>query len=548
MPDLPGPSRALLITGARVFTADRSSLWADAVVARGGDIDYVGGEGEARAQAGHGAVDLHVPGGLVLPGLNDSHMHLSYGAHALTILNLEGVTTAAELQSRVRKYAGTHPDRGWIEGDGLAYEPFVGLQGVERETIDEAEATRPVLLRAFDYHSAWANTEGLRRAGIERGAAIRKPAEVVVDARSGLATGMLKENEAVERVSSLVPEATSREKDEALHRAMRHLNRLGITSVQNMHGDREQLERYARLREGGKLSVRASHYLRPGDDVSQEHLAELLRLAQVYTESWNRVAGLKFFIDGVVEAKTAWMTEPYADGSGDVGEPVYDPEVYRDAVVRADALGLDIATHAIGDRGVHCALDAYAAAAAANPTRHDRRHRVEHVEVALPSDIPRFGSEGVIASMQPLHAAPTTDPRSTPWTRLVGPEREPYAFAWQSLLETGAVLAFGSDWPIVTADVRRGIRAALTRRNAAGEPAGGWQPQQCLTLAQALLAYTASAAFAERQEHRKGRLRPGMAADITIFAQDLFRLHPEELTDVEIAATVVDGRIVYRAV
>jgi predicted amidohydrolase YtcJ len=224
-----------------------------------------------------------------------------------------------------------------------------------------------------------------------------------------------------------------------------------------------------------------------------------------------------------------------------------DPGAYRAIVVAADALGMDVATHAIGDRGIRLALDAYEAAQRANGGRRDRRHRIEHIEVGHPSDLPRFGRLGVTASMQPFHAAPTGDPRFTPWTRMVGPARESYAFAWRSLLETGAPLAFGSDWPVVTPDVRVGLHTALTRTNAVGVPAGGWQPQQCVTLAQALDAYTRGAAYAEAQDDAKGTLRAGLLADVTVFAQDLFRLRPAEILAAEIALVVVDGRVVHRA-
>jgi predicted amidohydrolase YtcJ len=209
---------------------------------------------------------------------------------------------------------------------------------------------------------------------------------------------------------------------------------------------------------------------------------------------------------------------------------------------------MDVATHAIGDRGVRLTLDAYEAAQQANGGRRDRRHRVEHIEVIHPDDIARFGHLGVTASMQPFHAAPTGDPRSTPWTRLVGPAREPYAFAWRSLLEVGATLAFGSDWPVVTPDVRVGLHTALTRTNRANEPEGGWQPQLCVTLAQALDAYTRGGAYAEGQDDTKGVLRAGMLADITAFTQDLFALDPHAVPSVGIALTIVDGQIVHREV
>jgi predicted amidohydrolase YtcJ len=538
---------SLLITGARVFTMDLDTPWAEAVLTRGNRIAYVGSEAEARAQADRTTGEINIPEGLVVPGLQDSHVHMTMGSYDLTILSLEGVFTVEELQNRLREWAATHPDRVWIEGYGLPYEPFTGIDQPEREILDEAVSDRPVYVRAFDGHSSWCNTEALRRAGIERGADIPKPNEVVVDTATGLATGMLKEKLAHDIVARELGEPTQDQRDDMLCHGMRYMNRLGITSVQNMDGDLLRLEQYQRLLERGDLSIRAYHYMSVREETPRDYLDQCVEFTRRFSDPWNRTCGIKLFIDGVVESKTALMMEPYADGSGDTGVPDMDPEIYHEVVVAADRLGMDVATHAIGDRGIRLALNAYQAAQEQNGGTRDRRHRVEHIEVGNSADLPRFGRLGVTASVQPLHAAPTADPRFTPWTTLVGPAREPYAFAWRILKDTGAKLAFGSDWPIVTADVRQGLHTAITRSNVAGEPEGGWQPQHCVTLAEALHAYTRGAAYAERQEHIKGTLRAGMLADITAFEQDLFRLSPGEILNTEIALTVLNGRVVHQA-
>jgi predicted amidohydrolase YtcJ len=539
--------RSLLITGARVYTADPDHPWAQAIVIDGNRIHYVGTDAEARACADQGAERIHLPGALAVPGLNDGHVHMSLGAEALGMLNLEGIVTLPALQAALRDYAAAQPRLPWIEGYGVAYEVFDGFDRPEREALDNAVADRPVYLRAFDWHTSWANTLALRRAGIAGGAPLPRPNEVVVDPASGLATGMLKERLAQERVTALIDAPTPDQRDDALRQAIRYVNGLGITSIQNMDGDPERLAQYDRLHERGELTVRAYHYMSVREGTPRERLEEFAALTRRHTDPWNRTRGIKLFIDGVVESKTALLLEPYADGSDDTGVPDMDPEAYRAIVVAADALGMDVATHAIGDRGVRLALDAYEEARRANAGQRDRRHRVEHIEVSHPSDVPRFARLGVTASMQPLHAAPTGDPRFTPWTRLVGPAREPNAFAWRRLVETGAAVAFGSDWPIVTPDIRAGLHAAVTRANKAGEPPGGWQSQQNLTLAQALDAYTRGAAHAEAQDGVKGMLRAGMLADVTVFAQDLFAALAAEIPCVDIALTVVDGRIAYRA-
>lgn len=537
---------AMLITGARVYTADPHHPWADAVAIKGNHILYVGDEAEARSRAGTGAEHVHVPGGLVVPGLNESHVHMTMGSEALRILNLDGIDTLDGLQQCLRSYAAAHPEKEWIEGYGLAYEPLGHLDRPERLALDEAVGDRPLYILALDYHSAWVNSEAIRRAGIERGAAIPLPNEVVVDS-SGLATGMLKERLAQGCITRLFDEPDEAQRDERLVQAIRYMNSLGITSVQNMDGDPERLVQYDRLHERGDLTVRAYHYMSVRETTPRQRLRDFAELTRRYAGSWNHTRGIKLFIDGVVEAKTALMLEPYADGSGETGVPDMELNAFREIVVEADRLGMDVAVHAIGDRGVRLTLDAYEAARQANGDRRGRRHRVEHIEVGHPADIPRFGRLGVTASMQPYHAAPGADPRTTTWTSLVGRAREPYAFPWRALLETGAPLAFGSDWSVVTPDVRVGLHTALTRTNRANLPEGGWQTQQAVTLAQALDAYTHGAAYAEAREDVKGMLRAGMLADVTVFARDLFTLAPDEIPSVDIALTVVDGRIVYRS-
>ncbi len=537
--------RDLLVTGARVYTGIPATPWAEAVLASGDRIRYVGTEHEARNLMRAGTEEISIPGGLVTAGLNDSHLHTDYGAYDLTILSLEGVITVPALQRRLRQYAEMHPDREWIEGYGLFYETWVGLDQPEREAIDEAIGNRPVFLKAFDGHSAWCNSEALRRAGIERGADIERPNEVVVDPETGLATGMLKEG-AQELLTRVMDEPTEAQRQAMLCDALQYLNSLGITSIQNMKEDLGVLRRYQRLLEHGHLTARAYHYMIVEENTPRDYLLECRAYTREYAGPWNRTSGIKLFIDGVVESKTALMLEPYSDGSGDTGVPNIAPEIFREIIVAADALDMDVAVHAIGDRGIRLTLDAYQAAQERNGGRRTRRHRIEHIETIQPADIPRFGQLGITASMQPLHAAPTTDPRTTPWTKLVGPEREPYSFPWRRLRDGGAVLSFGSDWPVVTPDVRIGLHTAVTRRNPAGEPAGGWQPQLSVTLEEALRAYTYGAAYAERQEHVKGTLRPGMLADITVFERDLFAVEPREIMETPIAATIVGGRVVYR--
>lgn len=536
----------LLLTGGRIYTGDLKQPWAEAIVTRGDRIAFLGSEAEAR-QLAKGAEEIRLPGSLVVPGLNYSHVHMTMAAYNLPRCDVQGIFTMEKLQGRLRDYAQANPELRWIEAWGCAYEPFMDSVGREREALDRGIADRPVYVRAFDSHSSWCNTHALRLAGIEHGSDIPLPNEVVVDRATGLATGMLKESLAHALVVRAIGEPTAEERDQLLLGAIRYCNELGITSVQNMDADLNRLEQYDRLLQRRELTVRAAHWLTVREEMPRDYVVECAQMMRRFNGPWNHVPGIKMFIDGVVESKTAMMFEPYSDGSGDVGVPDMDPDAYREIAVMADGLDMDVATHAIGDRGVHTAIDTYEATGLNNPSRLRRRHRIEHIETIQPQDIPRIGALGITASMQPLHAAPTTDPRYTPYTKMIGRQREPYAFNWRSIVEGGARLSFGSDWPIVTCDVRPGIHTALTRQTVEGEPSCGWNPHQCVTLGQAVDAYTTGAAYAESQETIKGALCPGMLADITVFAEDLYCLAPHEMLGVPIALTVVDGRVVHRA-
>jgi predicted amidohydrolase YtcJ len=537
--------RGLLITGARIFTADPARPWADTLITHGNRIVFVGDEADALNLGGLGSERIHLPGGLVTPGLNEAHVHLTMGSEVLDDLNLDGIGTLPDLQERVRAYAAAHPEREWITGYGLSYSPLSHLNRAERLVLDDAVADRPVFLRALDFHSAWCNTRALTVANIIEGAPLPLPNEVVMG-HDGLATGMLKERQAYHLIERLWPEPTAAERDARLAKAMRYMNSLGITSFQNMDGDPQRVAWFDRLHQEGRLSLRGHFYMSMREHYPRERLQEFAEVMRGHQSAWNLVRGIKMFIDGVVESKTALMLDPYADGSADTGVPDMDPRAHFEISVEADRLGMDVATHAIGDKGVRLSLDAYEAAARANPGRTRRRHRIEHIETIHPSDIARFAELRVTASMQPLHAVPNDDPRTSPWTTLVGPVREPWAFPWRLLTQSGAVLAFGSDWPVVTPDPRIGIHAALTRRTLQGDPPGGWQPQHCLTLAETLLAYTRGGAYAESMEESKGILREGALADIACFDHDLFALSARGILTAEVVLTVVDGKVVYR--
>jgi hypothetical protein len=317
----------------------------------------------------------------------------------------------------------------------------------------------------------------------------------------------------------------------------------GILGGTEAQADLALLER---ARAEGKLTVRvtAAAVMQPGKP--EDAIALARRLRARHDDALLRVASVKGFVDGVVEAHTAAMLEPYTDDAAfGLGLPNWKPEELNAAVVAADKEGLQVWLHAIGDRGVRMALDAHAAAARANGPR-DRRGRIEHIETVQAADVPRFGELGVIASMQPLHANPDNNNLNV-WQRNIGPERASRAWAWRRIQETGGRLAYGSDWPVVTSDVFRGLYCAVTRKTKEGTPAGGWLPQLAVGLESALRHYTADAAYASFEEREKGAIAAGKLADLAVLSADLFQSPPEALLGAKILLTVMDGKVVHRA-
>ena len=263
-----------------------------------------------------------------------------------------------------------------------------------------------------------------------------------------------------------------------------------------------------------------------------------------YHDDWLSAGKAKFFLDGVIETRTAAMLAPYMDDEKS-GELLWDPDEYQNAVSELDRQGIQVFTHAIGDRAIRLALDAYENAQKANHT-HDARHRIEHIEDASAADLPRFGKLGVIASFQPLHAYPDDDVLKI-WSGNIGPERAQRGFAWHSVASAGGVLAFGSDWPIVTLNPWPGVQNALTRQTREGDPPGGWLPRERSALDDAIKAYTLGAAFAGHREKTEGSLEPGKVADLIVLAQDLFKIEPSEIAKTEVLLTMVEGKVVYQS-
>jgi predicted amidohydrolase YtcJ len=533
----------LVIRNARIATQDPAQPWASAVAVVGERIVWVGDDADAVAWCASATQVLDAAGRLVLPGLCDSHIHLLVGARSLGRLALETASSLADLQARLRAYADANPAREWLVGRGWMYRLFAPGQAIQRELLDAVVPDRPVFLSAFDGHTGWANTVALERAGVLHGAETGNPFSTVVLDEAGLATGELREGPAMDFVRRLIPPFSPAEEAALLRQALGELAALGITSVHNMDGDTAQLALYNQFAAASELSLRVllPLSLTPGIDPAQ--IDAWAAVAAQQQDDLVRAGAVKLFMDGVVESKTALLLAPYADGSGDLGVANYDQHEFNALVAHADAHGLQVFVHAIGDAAVQRTLDSFAHAQQVHG-RRDARHRVEHVELIDAADVPRFAALGAIASLQPIHVGFGMDEQNT-WRRLSGPTRWPLGFAWRTLHDAGAPLAFGSDWPVASPNPFLGIASALQRvKLDLSGPASSF-PDQRLSLTELVHGYTAGAAYAAHQEHHLGQVKPGYLADLIVLEQDIFALEPAMIAEARVALTLLGGRVVF---
>lgn len=502
----------------------------------GNRILFAGVRHEAEAFVGPATRRVDGQNGTLLPGLIDSHYHLLLGSMTLEDLLLENAVDGEMLGSALRAYLAQYPQKEWIIGHGLRYNILPGRQPLTRQFLDALLPDQPVILMAYDEHTAWCNTLALKKAGLLHGGPVGPNSEIVMDT-DGTASGELREPGAYNAVVNLLPVESEADRDRLLRKGLAAAAALGITSIHNMDGDAAQMARYEGLLERGDLTLRVYLPQRIYIESPIEIMAEAAQLAASHKDDMLRGGAVKFFMDGVIEGYTALMLEDYADRPTK-GDANFSLEHFTRMATKADRLGLQIFVHAIGDAAVRRTLDGFEAAATANG-RRDRRHRVEHIEVVHPDVLARFAELGVIASMQPLHAPERADGWDI-WPARVGPERWPLSFAWRALKQAGAHLALGSDWPVVTQNPFLGIANAVNRK-----PWAEGQPEQCLTLTETLRGYTRDGAFAEFMENRKGMLKAGMLADMVLLPRDIFAVNAVALGELRPLWTMCDGRMVY---
>lgn len=524
----------VVIANAHVFTSDRSKPYAEALAVKGNRIVYVGTNEEIDAFQDERTRIIDARGRTLTPGFIDTHVHLLSGSLWMGNAPLQDVRTNEGLRSVLTEFAAQNKTDAWVTGRGIKYN-IVST----RQELDEIIPDRPVYIGAYDGHTAWANTKALEMAGILQEDGREMSNGIIVREENGLATGELREDNAMDAVLDLVPLPDANRKRELLKQAIHEFNKTGITSLHNMNGDMEELMTYAALEDAGEMNIRiyVPYHVKPG--ATEEMLGEAAEMSRVRMD-YVRGGAVKFFMDGVWESYTAFSIDPYADDPEVKAEPIFSLDYFVRLASICDKMGLQIAVHACGDGAVRQTLDGYEAIQKLNGKR-DSRHRVEHIEVCQPVDMQRFKELGVIASMQTSHA-PISREEDMVWTSRTGPQRWDLSFAWRSLKDAGAHLSFGSDWNVAPFDPMSNIHVALNRKKYDES-----NMDQRLTLEECILGYTRDAAYTEFMENNKGQIKEGYLADLVLFSHDLFEVHPAEIMTARPVMTMIDGRIVFNA-
>jgi predicted amidohydrolase YtcJ len=529
----------LAIVGARIRTLDPERPAAAALAITEGEVVAVGSDAEIRELgAATETIDLH--GAVVVPGLTDSHIHALQGALDTRGADLTGLTSLEDVRDAVAAERQRCAPGQWVLGFGAEYGVF-RESGIRGELFQDVAEGAPTLLTFMDLHTAVATPQALALAGVTGPQTFSENAEIVCE--EGAPTGELREWAALEVVRRALPQLTDAERY-ALHAAaLREHAAVGLTGGHVMDGSVATHDLLRELEANDDLVQRFVMPFTIEPESEQDDWAELLPHRDARGGRW-RAGVAKFFIDGVIDTGTGWLYEPDTEGEGTL--PFWpDPRHYRHAVATFARAGFQCVTHATGDRGVREALDAYREAAV---TPRYGRHRIEHIETLQPQDLPRFASEGIVASMQAQHMLWCEPDRSDNWSQRLGPERSApgRAFPIRSLRESGALVALGSDWPVVHFDPRLGLSAARLRRPP-GEGHRGPYDDEAIDGLAALEGYTTNAAVTIGEQERLGRIRPGFAADLTVFADDPVECDPDELPELPVVLTVVDGDVVHRA-
>ena len=536
----PGRGADLIVVNARVWTGWPSQPHAEALAVVGGRVAALGTSAEMQPWRGSSTRVVDAGGRRVVPGFNDSHVHFLGGGMQLDNVDLRQAATPAVFARLIGERAAQTPSGEWVLGGDWDDQLWTPPALPTRQLIDPVARATPVFVNRFDGHMAVANAVALTLAGITA-ATPDPPGGVIVRDAAGQPTGLLKDA-AMGLVGRVTPPFTAARRAQALTRALGHAASLGVTSVRDMGPDAADLATYAEFAESGRLTVRVSAA------PPERQWAEQARLGirRGFGTPFFTLGAVKGFADGSLGSTTAYFFEPYVDAPGTRGllaDEMIPLDGMRERLTGADAAGLQLCIHAIGDQAISVVLDLFADVTKANGAR-DRRLRIEHAQHVASQDFDRFASLGVVAAVQPYHAI--DDGR---WAeRRIGPERIKTTYAFRTFLDKGVRLALGSDWPVAPLSPILGIYAAVTRATIDAKHPSGWVPEQKITVEEAVRGYTAGSAYAEFTDADKGTLAPGALADLVVLSDDLFTIAPESICDVTVRTTIVGGQVVYRRV
>ena len=538
-----GGAADLVLKSGAVYTVDGARTWAQAVAIRAGRIVYVGTDRGAAPYITPSTRLVDLKGKMVLPAFQDAHVHPIIAGVQANSCTLVGLNTAEQYVAAIKKYAAAHPAAAWITGGGWLMSAFGPGGAPHRQLIDAVVPDRPVFLASSDGHTYWANTRALELARITDRTPDPPDGRIDRDPKTGAAIGSLQEG-AGDLVARVVPAASAAEREAGLRYAIKLLNGYGITAIQDAQVYEDDLKAYRVVDRHGQLSLRVVAAIWWERGLGLEQIDTIKRLRAEYSSGRIDAGTVKIMLDGVLENYTAVMLKPYLKVPGDVrGIPMVKPEVLNDAVARLDLAGFQVHFHAIGDGAVREALDAVEHARGLNGDL-GHRHHIAHLELIDPADIPRLRELRVTANFQPLWAF--ADEYITNLTvPFLGPERASRLYQIGTLYRSGAVIAFGSDWPVSSANPLEEIQVAVTRMGPAGETRTAFLPAERINLPEALAAFTINAAYINRLEKTTGSLETGKSADLIVLDRNLFVIPPTEIAQARVLVTLLDGREVH---
>jgi predicted amidohydrolase YtcJ len=532
----------LILTNGAVYTMDSAQPWTEAVAVAADKIVYAGPNKGAGRFKGAATKTIDLGGRMVLPGFQDSHIHLVMGGIEIRQCSLSGLTTKDRVFTAIKDYASRNPDKKWITGGGWEL-PLFPKANPAKEDLDKLVPDRPVFLDAADGHSGWVNSLALKIAGITKMTPDPAGGRIERDPKTGEPTGTLRES-AAGLVEKHIPELEPGEYVEGLKAGLEMAGRFGITSIIEARAQDKIMDAYAAVDRAGGLTLRVLASLQVDPDKGTSEVGRLVKMREAFRSPHLKATMAKIFVDGVIESRTAALLQPYLGHPGDKGMPLVEPGTLNRLAIALDAAGFQIHVHAIGDWGIRMTLDAMEAAGRANGFR-DMRHHIAHLELIDPADIPRFKALGVVANFQSLWAY--ADTYITDLTLpILGPERSRWLYPIGSIIKTGAVIAGGSDWSVSSANPLDAIQVAVTRRGPGDPPGPAWIPEEVVDLPTMLAAYTTNGAYLSHEENIRGSIVPGKIADLVVLDQNLFQIPASEIHKARVLLTLFEGKPVYR--